>query len=271
MAWTPLEIAILREAYESATSHEVLNIEALCERLSRTHASVCLKASRMGFSRPGLKVKERRKDERKFSSVEDLRAAQSAQQKKWLSENEHPRGMAGKRHSDTTKEVLRMTSKQYRSSLSKEQAFAISTKALRTKVDRYGRAGPQGSRGNWKAGWREIGGKRNYYRSRWEANYARYLEWLKAQCQIRDWQHEPETFWFDKIKRGVRSYLPDFRVWLLDDSKELHEVKGWMDARSKTTLSRMAKYHPHETLLVIQEKQYKQIGRTVGPLIEGWE
>ena len=56
---------------------------------------------------------------------------------------------------------------------------------------------------SWKAGWREIGGQRIYARSRWEANYARYLEWLRANGSIAKWEHEPETFWFEGIKRGT--------------------------------------------------------------------
>jgi hypothetical protein len=143
-------------------------------------------------------------------------------------------------------------------------------RAMRTKVARHGSIAPNVSHGNWKAGWREIGGKRNYYRSRWEANYARYLEWLKSRGEIVDWQHEPETFWFDAIKRGVRSYLPDFRVWEKDGSTPLHEVKGWMDARSKTTLKRMAKYHPSETIILIRERAYNDIARKIGPMIQDW-
>ena len=38
------------------------------------------------------------------------------------------------------------------------------------------------------------------------------LEWLKKNKQIKKWEHEPETFWFEGIMRGCRSYLPDFRV-----------------------------------------------------------
>lgn len=126
------------------------------------------------------------------------------------------------------------------------------------------------SRGTWKAGWREIGGKRCFFRSRWEANYARYLEWLKGLGNITDWQHEPHTFWFDGIKRGCVSYKPDFRV-TTGERYEWHEVKGWMDARSKTTLARMCRYHPAEKIVVIRERDYLEIKNKVGRLCEGWE
>lgn len=122
-----------------------------------------------------------------------------------------------------------------------------------------------------KQGWREIGGYRKYYRSRWEANYARYLEWLKQLGEIKEWLHEPETFWFENIKRGVRSYLPDFKVTNNNGDIEYHEVKGWMDDRSKTKLKRMKKYYPHIKMVLIQAKQYKEIGKKVSIMISGWE
>jgi hypothetical protein len=124
---------------------------------------------------------------------------------------------------------------------------------------------------SWKAGWREIGGKRNYYRSRWEANYARYLQWLQDRGEIIGWEHEPETFWFDGIKRGCVSYLPDFRVIERNGTVEYHEVKGWMDERSLTKIRRMAKYHPAVVLIVIDAPQYRAIARDAAVLIDGWE
>ena len=123
----------------------------------------------------------------------------------------------------------------------------------------------------WKAGWRTIGGIKKFYRSRWEANYARYLEYLKSQGKIKEWLHEPETFWFDKIKRGCRSYLPDFKVLFHDDRVEYHEVKGWMDTRSKTKLKRMAKYHPDVIIVVIDEGAYQYLEEVYAQYIPDWE
>src|SRR5687768_3513242 len=99
-------------------------------------------------------------------------------------------------------------------------------------------------RGESSASWRVIGGIRKYFRSRWEANYARYLEWLKTNGEIVSWTHEPKTFWFEKIKRGTRSYLPDFCVIEKNGKEVYYEVKGYMDSKSKTKIKRMAKYYP---------------------------
>src|SRR5690242_14123636 len=86
----------------------------------------------------------------------------------------------------------------------------------------------------WKAGWVELGERRFFARSRWEANYGRYLEWLRERGEIRDWVHEPAVYWFPGIRRGVTSNKPDFGVTENSGRYVLHEVKGWMDARSQT-------------------------------------
>ena len=111
----------------------------------------------------------------------------------------------------------------------------------------------------WKQGWGTIGGKKCYFRSKWEYDYALYLELLKKYKKITEWEHEPKTFWFLEIKRGTRSYLPDFRVTETNGEIVWHEVKGYMDDRSKTKLKRFKKYYPEETLYLVQAAQIKEI------------
>lgn len=108
-----------------------------------------------------------------------------------------------------------------------------------------------------------------YFRSRWEANYARYLRWLVSIGEIQGWEYEPRTFTFP-LRRGTTTYTPDFAITENDGRVVYHEVKGWMDAKSRTRLARMAKYHPDVSLLVIDEAAYRAIARWAG-LIEGWE
>lgn len=121
-----------------------------------------------------------------------------------------------------------------------------------------------------KKGWVECGGKRFFSRSSWEKKYAFYLQWLKTNGQILEWEHEPDTFWFEKIKRGVRSYLPDFKITIRPETVEYHEVKGWMDAKSKTKIKRMAKYHPQIVLRIIGDKWFKENRRKLSGIIPGW-
>ena len=121
------------------------------------------------------------------------------------------------------------------------------------------------------AAWREIAGQKYYFRSIWENNYARYLQFLKDHKQIKDWKHEPLTFWFEEIKRGVRSYLPDFMVIENDDRGYWVEVKGYYDSKSLTKIKRFRKYYPQHELRLIDKKWFAQNGKKLHSLIPGWE
>lgn len=182
----------------------------------------------------------------------------------------HPRGALGMRHTDETRRKVSESSLRHWAGLTLDQRAEHTMKGLRTKAARGITARPR-PEASWKCGWRTIGGQRAYFRSRWEANYARYLELLRSRGAIVDWKHEPMTFWFEKIKRGARSYLPDFRVTKPRDVEEYHEVKGWMDARSRTKIRRMAKYHPKVTLIVIDGKVYRALEKQIAGACPGWE
>lgn len=124
---------------------------------------------------------------------------------------------------------------------------------------------------------RSKGGKREdlgglYLRSRYEANYARYLNFLKERQEIKEWQYEPDTFEFTKIKRGGRFYTPDFKITLTDGSTEYHEVKGWDYPKGITKRKRMAKYFPHIKIVIINEEFFNGV-RSQGfhRLIPNWE
>lgn len=110
-----------------------------------------------------------------------------------------------------------------------------------------------------------------YVRSSWEANYARYLKWLLANDQIKAWEFEPITFYFEQIKRGTRSYCPDFRVTENSGKQVFHEVKGYLDPKSKTKLARMKKFYPDETVILIQQRQMQEIKAKLSKLIPHWE
>lgn len=115
-----------------------------------------------------------------------------------------------------------------------------------------------------QSGWWEGRGKRYYMRSKWERNYADWLEFRVRIGEVVDWEYEPRTFWFLEIKRGVRSYKPDFLVRLADGTEEFHELKGWLDPQSKTKIKRMRIYYPEVNLVLIDAKRYKGIMRSFG-------
>jgi hypothetical protein len=110
-----------------------------------------------------------------------------------------------------------------------------------------------------------------FVRSSWEANYARYLNFLISINEIVSWQYEKETFEFAGIKKGTRFYTPDFKVELSNDSIEYHEVKGYMYPKGKTALDRMAKFFPLIKIVLIQKNEYQSIARNLKNIIPFWE
>ncbi len=121
------------------------------------------------------------------------------------------------------------------------------------------------------AAWRQIGDKRIYARSMWEANYGRYLEWLKERGDIKEWHHEPNTFWFKDIKRGTNSYKPDYLVINNDDSEHWVEVKGYYDKKSLTKIKRMGIYFPKEKLILVDQKWFANNNHKCAIIIPSWE
>ena len=120
----------------------------------------------------------------------------------------------------------------------------------------------------YKQFWAKIGDKEPiYFRSSWEFQYALFLEKLRREGKIIDFRHEPKCFWFENIKRGVRSYLPDFCVTHLDGSEEWCEVKGYYDSKSRTKMKRMAKYYPEVKIRLIGGDWFKANGKACKALI----
>lgn len=119
-------------------------------------------------------------------------------------------------------------------------------------------------------GWYEIDGKRMYLKSNWEKRYALYLDFMKKHKHIVDWEYEPDTFWFDGIKRGTNNYKPDFKVLFPSGNYEYFEVKGFMDKKSLTKIKRMAKYHPNIKLKVIDKEWFGINGKILKKVIKDW-
>lgn len=235
------------------------DLQKLADKMGRTKEFICRQAKKLGFTdnaRPKTIYEN-------FVSPKGI--------PKWDGK-EHPRGMKGKEHSQKTKDRLSITSTAAQAKINEDEdrRAAISKKQIMTKKER-GNMVSERQKVTWRGGWREIGGKRKYFRSRWEANYARYLEFLKVNKQIKEWEHEPDVFWFEGIKRGCVSFLPDFRITENSGVNVYHEVKGWMDDRSKTKIRRMALYHPSVSLTIIDATWYKKNNRNLTQIIYGWE
>lgn len=292
IVWTPECEAFLRDNYPRCG-------RAWCaEMLGFTEAQIRSKASRMGLKARGISSAWRQKQidhaaklagrkrpaqalvikrlhaEGKLAKTSIQKEKLSAAAKSRIARDGHPRGMLGRSHTPETKAFLSEKLKLLNAQITEEQWAARETKTqqtMRANGTDLTRGALNRKKASWKAGWREVGGRKIYFRSRWEANYGRYLDWLKRRGEISEWEHEPETFWFESIRRGTRSYLPDFRVTEKSGRIVYHEVKGWMDARSLTKLARMKKYYPSVQLLVIDGKKYKILEKQVQMLVEGWE
>lgn len=194
----------------------------------------------------------------------------SEKAKKRHEDKGHPRGFLGGKHSGKAKEKMSKASKamwdnpnhkvnsdEYRQMLSDR---SMKQQQQSKSLNRYSRA---------RIGTYDINGKKIFFRSSWEANYALYLDFIIDQRQdIVKWEFEVDTFWFEAIRRGVRSYKPDFKVYLKNGNIEYHEVKGWMDPKSKTKLSRMKKYYPKTKIVLIDAKPYKEIIRKMSGIIK---
>jgi len=115
----------------------------------------------------------------------------------------------------------------------------------------------------------DLGGQ--FFRSSWESNYARYLRFLEGQGKITGWAYEAETFVFTGVTGGTGRYTPDFRVGYPDGHHEWHEVKGWMDAKSRVRLARMKAFFPDERVVLIDQDWFREAQRLLAGAIPGWE
>lgn len=190
---------------------------------------------------------------------------------KWT-RNPHPKGMLGKNHTEENKAKQSDVSK----AMWKDPNHVFHSEEFKQRQSDRAVATQFKHRFSQTRYSRSISGKRadldgRYFRSAWEANYARYLNFLKSKGNIWKWEYEVDTFWFEGIKRGCRFYTPDFKVWDTETSEPIyHEVKGWMDQKSKTKLDRMGRYHPKIKIILIQKKEYDAI-KQYSALLPGWE
>lgn len=233
--WSSEEDERLRLLYE-VWAGEVIPIQRIADALGRTPGAVRYRASKLGLTDPHRPRAARGRE------------AQVATRICGHCGNEFDL----RRPSDTQKNCSRSCAAKARSS--------------RT-----------GGRGRFPGSARAKVGRRAdlgdlFFRSSWEANYARYLNHLRAAGEISSWEYEPQPFFFP-VKRGNKGYLPDFRVWFPDGRYEWHEVKGYMDKASVIKLRRFALHWPAESavLRLIDREVYYRIRDEFGPLLEGWE
>lgn len=256
----PEERAVV-EAYYRDTVAADFNLGVFAASLGRSKSTVSAIAGELGLTSRTRAVGA--------AGRERMVAASRAR----MATQPHPRGMAGKKHTPETLAAFSAAALKSWARMKATGTGNMSPANLQALSDRTSArhaldpatANPYS---RTKSGVRPDLGI--FVRSAWEANYARYLNWLQARGDIERWEYEPETFWFEAIRRGVRSYRPDFKIW---EKGRVYfvEVKGWMDDKSKTKLRRMKKYHPSVEVRLFGEADYRDLKSKLSRIIPGWE
>lgn len=102
-----------------------------------------------------------------------------------------------------------------------------------------------------------------YCRSRWEANYIRYLRLTNMP-----FTYEQERFTITLTDGSQHAYTPDFLV----DGRHYVEIKGWMrEDRRQAEVLRAAQQQLPRPLVLLRESQYRALERSHSARIPTWE
>lgn len=256
------------------TAEQVERIKSFYTTTAPIDFDLHVLAAEIGKSRQNISRLARRLGLSKRDRPNSARQMAACKRVNWK-DHPHPRGMAGKKHSQETLAVMAAAAKRMWAT---HKAFGI---GLMSEENRAARSARQRAAINARPAsqcyTRTKGGHREdlgdiYFRSAWEANYARYLNLMMKLKVVQSWEFEPETFWFDGVKRGAVSYKPDFKVYYRGDEKpEYVEVKGWEVAKDRTKWRRMKKYHPQIKLVIVGAKEYRAIAARWSSAIPNWE
>lgn len=97
-----------------------------------------------------------------------------------------------------------------------------------------------------------------FFRSTWEANYARYLNEIGVK-----WKYESMTYSLGQDK----TYTPDF---ILEDGTHV-EIKGWLMAKGAEKIRLFQEQHPHIPFKIIGRPEYNALKKQYQFLIKYWE
>ena len=248
--WTDEQLGILKTAYSAVGAEGPIRLDELAQRLGRHKSNICRKARKLGLTSKGRQ------------KTLELGEQISLRLKTWMATHQHPRGAfkGGK--------VIRIcpTCGRFFDVFPRSPQKYCDGRCSRLKRQ------SEGHQGYSKTGKRPDLNNQ-YFRSRWEANYARYLNLIMANDKdVVGWEYEVDTFEFRRIKRGTRFYTPDFKVHFADGHFEYHEVKGWKHPKGETALKRFTKYFPEHKLIIIEEDWFQAANRQGLPaLVIGWE
>ena len=237
--FTDEEISRIKKDY--ATYVEAGKLPELAKQMNRAKTNICKIARQLGLTNTKRK---------KAYSLENLYAGY----RNMIATKGHPRGMLGHAQSDKCREAVSKSAKARWAAFSPDERNAFVLKKVKSRLDK----GP-------------IGGVTAFFRSRWEANYARYLEKLRVENRIKAWEHEPHRFWFPNNGQKNLSYLPDFRVTLNSGTTVFREVKGWIDTATIAKAKLMVEHYPDTIIKTISKNEYERLERLHSSSIPDWE
>lgn len=255
--FTDSDMAVLKEKYLDYRSRGEL--QKLADELGRTKQFICRKAGELGLTDKHLGFNF---SEKKKKSISETR-------KEWIKTHGHPRGAAGLVHTGESRKKMGEASKRFWT----EHYDEMHTPELRRKRSDIMMwmlsEGRIGVRSRSLVENVEVGGKAFQIKSSWEYDIALYLEYLKQNGLISDWEYEPRKFVFKYNTLGVRTYKPDFSV-IRGDRVYYVEVKGWPDKKFSIKKRLMEEEFPDIKMIYVMKNQYFSIQRRHGPHLDGW-
>ena len=255
--FTEGDMQTLRENYKEYRKRGEL--QKLADLLGRTKQFICRKAKELGLTG----------DLEKYEFSEEKRKELSEQAKEKIRKYGHPRGARGLVHTEEAKQKMSEASKRYW----EEHFDELHTQEMRKKRSddtmRRNSSGDMGTQSRSLVKEVEVGGKTFVIKSSWEYDIALYLDYLKSESFITDWNYEPKRFVFEYNTLGVRSYKPDFCVTRGDRVYYL-EVKGWPDKKYEIKRELMQKEHPDVKIIYIMKDEYEAIERKHAKDLPGW-
>lgn len=114
-----------------------------------------------------------------------------------------------------------------------------------------------------------------YFRSKWEANYARMLNFEQIS-----WEYEKYQFpFYDEQGKISFVYTPDFLI----NNSEFIEIKGHADSevdwsctckrcdRDRLKLAMFLQYYPEKQIKIFGRKEYKELAEKYADKVNYWE
>jgi hypothetical protein len=159
----------------------------------------------------------------------------------------------GKNHSKITKDKISISHKG--KIISKETKIKMSKATSGKNNPRFG------TKCSFPYYYRKSGVRSDigmYFRSTWEANIARFFNYIGFA-----WQYEPERFFFENM-----TYLPDFYLPHID---RFVEVKGFWRADCRKKVDLFIKKYGKSKLWIIDSQNYNKINIMYKNIIPEWE